>query len=580
METADLPFRLVCGDISGIQSFIYNITNKNASKSLKGRSFYIQLLADTLASELCEATATSPYSVVYTAGGKFYLLVSNTEKSITAIETYKRKMEERLWIEYEGKISVNIASVAFRFSEQGDQVQDEKGREYGIGELWRELAESTSQAKRQRNKELMLDRYDELFTPFGQGGLTHVCAVSGQELQADALVELKNYDDDELTEDAIYISHTVNQQIKLGRQLAGATAIATTDPTADNSIAPGLHTSWVIESNGGKSNKGIPGKCTFQIDFNDSIEFLSVDPQSPDTASAFRLYGGFRNATSINNGRLELKTFEELCTLEDSVSRMGVLRMDVDNLGQLFMTGLSTKDRNFAGLSTLSAAMDLFFSGHLNTIRNNDKYKDCINIIYAGGDDVFAVGHWNKLLEFAIEVRQAFYKYVGCREDLTLSAGLSIVRAKYPISKAADIAGEFEDLAKQHVVEIGNNKYEKDSLCLFGVSINWRHELLFVIEFKNDLIRWINEDKLISRGLLMKFFDYYELSKKDKIQWRWQAAYSLARQVKPGDSSEKIQVINSLKELLFAGSYKKQFNGVNFNSIIVACRWAELLTKN
>ena len=54
------PVLLFCGDVSGIQSFIYNISNKSAMKSLKGRSFYIQLLAETIANEIiaaCKASA-------------------------------------------------------------------------------------------------------------------------------------------------------------------------------------------------------------------------------------------------------------------------------------------------------------------------------------------------------------------------------------------------------------------------------------------------------------------------------------------------------------------------------------------
>ena len=38
-ETA--RWSLVCGDFSGIQKFIYNLTNKGAAKGLRGRSFYV-----------------------------------------------------------------------------------------------------------------------------------------------------------------------------------------------------------------------------------------------------------------------------------------------------------------------------------------------------------------------------------------------------------------------------------------------------------------------------------------------------------------------------------------------------------
>ena len=42
------PYLLIAGDISGIQDFIYDIISKNAAKNLKGRSFYLQLLTESI----------------------------------------------------------------------------------------------------------------------------------------------------------------------------------------------------------------------------------------------------------------------------------------------------------------------------------------------------------------------------------------------------------------------------------------------------------------------------------------------------------------------------------------------------
>src|SRR5690554_7822033 len=90
--------------------------------------------------------------------------------------------------------------------------------------------------------------------------------------------------------------------------------------------------------------------------------------------------------------------------------------MDIDDLGTIFIEGLPENQRNFATHATLSTQLDLFFSGYLNTIRNQDKFKDWVNILYSGGDDVFAIGRWDKTIEFAIEVRNEFKRFVGNRE--------------------------------------------------------------------------------------------------------------------------------------------------------------------
>ncbi len=75
---------LVKGDISGIQDFIFSVSSSKASKSLKGRSFFVQALSKLgirlLQVELGEANTR----VFYDGGGNFYLLSKVPVK--TAIE--------------------------------------------------------------------------------------------------------------------------------------------------------------------------------------------------------------------------------------------------------------------------------------------------------------------------------------------------------------------------------------------------------------------------------------------------------------------------------------------------------------
>ena len=70
-ETAGL---LVSGDLSGIQSFIYTIPSAGALKSLRGRSFYLEILMENIADEILARAGMSRSSLLYTGGGHFYLL--------------------------------------------------------------------------------------------------------------------------------------------------------------------------------------------------------------------------------------------------------------------------------------------------------------------------------------------------------------------------------------------------------------------------------------------------------------------------------------------------------------------------
>jgi len=88
--------------------------------------------------------------------------------------------------------------------------------------------------------------------------------------------------------------------------------------------------------------------------------------------------------------------------------------------------------------------------------------------IYAGGDDVFISGTWNEVVEFGFDVYQCFRAYTGHHSDITLSGGISLAGAKFPLYQAADKAKEAETAAK------GNGRR---SLGLFDQVFKWEEWL-------------------------------------------------------------------------------------------------------
>lgn len=79
-------FLLVGGDISGVQKFLYTLSSKGAAKSLKGRSFYLDLLTETLAKYIVRNLELSKANILFCGGGHFYILApGNSAKKITAL---------------------------------------------------------------------------------------------------------------------------------------------------------------------------------------------------------------------------------------------------------------------------------------------------------------------------------------------------------------------------------------------------------------------------------------------------------------------------------------------------------------
>ena len=147
---------------------------------------------------------------------------------------------------------------------------------------------------------------------------------------------------------------------------------------------------------------------------------------------------------------------------------LGVLRADVDNLGLLFSRGTGTR-RSLSRMAMLSRMMDLFFSGWVHhTLEHppDGKRYDHIYTVYAGGDDLCLVGPWDVVIDFSHYLAEKFAEYVGYNPNVTLSAAITVTKPKYPISTAAQQAGEWLD---HRAKDAGRNR-----LHLFGVTVRWR----------------------------------------------------------------------------------------------------------
>src|SRR5436189_16445 len=86
----------------------------------------------------------------------------------------------------------------------------------------------------------------------------------------------------------------------------------------------------------------------------------------------------------------------------DRAARLRILRMDVDDLGDLFGQRLR-RVTGIAGLAytaALSAALSRFFEGWVGQLcrqANLDSSQGSVYPIYSGGDDLFIVGSWHLL---------------------------------------------------------------------------------------------------------------------------------------------------------------------------------------
>ncbi len=583
------PVQLLCVDLSGIQAYIYNIASTYAAKSLKGRSFSLQLLLDGIARRVIEQTQTTLSHIVYSSGGKFFIILPNTSVINKTLGHLEQAIQQEVWDEFQGNLFVCFGRIAFAYDDKVKQIRadidgqqtmiplgnkeekDASGKIIRIDKgLWSRVADKAVEQKQQKNHELLLnhDRFDTLFGAVGTGGNSQQCAVTGLEGRL-----VKPDPDSELL-----VHQSVEQQISIGEDLIAHTYL-TSGSGQRYRLLQGLTPFSLDDKRPAHLPPGADCCLTLQppTDAKPDTAYIGNDPS---ISYSFRFYGGSRPA--LRSGNKKQKTFEELAgtvrqnsdddnspiitdQCEGKYNRLAVLRMDVDSLGDLFTKGFTPERASFSAYATLSGLLDWFFSGYLNTIRERAEFRDWINIIYSGGDDVFAVGRWDRTIAFADEVQREFKRFAG-RSDLTISAGIQLMRPRFPIGKAADAAGDAEDQAKSYVF----SEQKKNALSLFGLAVNWDKEWPTVLAWKIKLADWLQNGQL-SKGILQKLFEYYEIHRSNPadLSWKWNAAYTLTRHRK----AHNADTIDQLKTLLFADINE---NRIRFEAFAIALRWAEL----
>ena len=271
------------------------------------------------------------------------------------------------------------------------------------------------------------------------------------------------------------------------------------------------------------------------------------------------------------------KTFEEYA--KDSY--LGVLRMDVDGMGKRIQNGFT----DLKDYRAFSQKLSSFFEGEnseLRKIQQKPEYKNDLNIIYAGGDDLFVVGRWNAVLDFAADVHEKFIEHTK-GEGLTISGGMAIVGSKFPIAKAANMSGEAEEKAKEYVC----GDVPKNAICFLGETVSWTDDQFFYVRtMKDELCHQINDNGL-SRGILQKLMLYSDMAQRyqaqcnqtqsnqvqrNDINYIWHSVYYLTRLMTRCNQDSKAYVQELRDKEITKGKE-------HFRLLGLAARWAELETK-
>jgi CRISPR-associated protein Csm1 len=518
---------VVGGDFYGIQDFIFadgGSSRERRSKILRGRSFAVSLFSELAADMLCRAIGIPSISIVLNAAGRFTIIAPNTETARQSVLDVERNINDWLMEISYGEMSMGLVCVEA-------SPQDFVGGNFAA--LWDRLASESAERK---YRKIDLDRFGgavESYLDKFDGSLNRpLCPFCGKRPSS---VELEG---SESSGDAGSTCRICRDHIFLGTNLVKKTRLAITGKEApvwkqsDKLIEPIFGEYQVAFIDGGLRDMARAGHLLKYWDISVDVggevrrdvtaKFINgnVPECTEEALEDKRLAWGDKSAGK----KEELcdrshcgapKTFEHIAAMAlnptDDPDRfcgldaLGILKADVDHLGLLMACGIEPARFTLPRLATLSRQMNWFFAFYLpHLLKTTPEFYD-IYTVFAGGDDLFLIGPWNRIIELAVKLHDMFAEYTCRNEEIRFSAGITLHKTHIPLDKLAHHAES----------ALGKSKGEgRNKVTLFNETVRWDHffELLLI----KDALREWRESKLINSAMLYRLDEIMDMAEREE----------------------------------------------------------------
>lgn len=494
---------LVALDVSGIQRFIFNIATEKAASEVKARSFLVALVPKVLSWRARSSAGLGVESEVLVAAGRSVLAVpeAHLEQVLASLREDARAIRDATG----DTLAIDVASRAL------SKTAFEESGAASFGAAYRELCEGALPIARCRRAD---STSNDFWTP----------VAADQTSLAD-----------------------------LGRMLRSSADRAAVVGVARGSASDGRAFRWAplnisIATGGSLAEVGrqLEGPRLFlQTDGSE----LGTAPDAGDELAALPLAGAWIKA----DGETPLD-FDGLAASAEGDPKLGVLRMDLDSLGESF--GGVTRNKAAADglrdLLALSDAVNLCCGPLADAVTWSPGGPRNVQWILAGGDDLFLVGAWSEVIEVAQAIRGAIVpalKSVAAElaskeaaAKLDISAGLVIAPSGVPLSHLADQAEEQIATAKRPRDTQNGSMVAKAALSWGGLAIGWK-DWGVVLDLARELTQAIRRNH-IARSVLRRLAGIHALwrdaeaakgkegavvdaAKANAQRWLW--AYHLGR---------------------------------------------------
>jgi len=551
----DSGFLLVKGAVSGIQDFIYADVKSEEpgegdkkAKLLRGRSFFVSMLNHTIAEYIVEWMRLEQANVVFVGGGHFNLLLPQTDGIKKQFKELLKQINLKLRQQVGMKLSLPAAAVSCpedfltdfstyyeRLNDLLEQEKQQKHQSYLKSFFFQSAAEPEFEDDVNLGERVPYAKY-----------LIEVTAEPGflGELAGAAKKDL-----------------VVRSLAQFGKFILMPKRAETPSELAEFLTAHGE----LLK----KQAKYIKIICLNDTNFLKPLKDLK-ELELP-IGYGFRFVG---NYTPKVNDRVMM--FEELAGINQNgqalnYSQLGVMRLDIDDLGAIFAKGLEPGS-NFDRMACLSRELQLFFAGYFNHLAA----KNHMYVTYSGGDDAFVIGSWINVLHFADKLHRDFRRFVCHNEHITLSGGIFMCHPNYPIVRfAKDAERLLDEEAKTYGIK--NNRVGKNAVRVFEHTIEWpryRKMMEFTgrleaVTASDDEEVAVKEGDKIRRSLVRRLLNMIQSAREeDEFNFFMHTArlhglmarQGMGHQKLYGSKEEQLSEANHLvKELLQSSQYRDAF---------------------
>jgi CRISPR-associated protein Csm1 len=479
-------------DLSGIQSFIFDVPSQGASKELKSRSFYVYALTHIAESYLRENFPEN-FDLIYNGGGNlFAFLHAEEEHLMVKILEFQSFFENESLFPFIGYVKAGESS----FKETMNAI----GKKMAISKLQKPCS----------------------FRPFDVA---------------------RSHEWKEFTEKLVGAKSC---KIQKGR------------------------TDYI---NGFNSDSITKAGFTLQLIFDEKE--TQNEEHTFNKSMLNKLPLGENNKTIVDFDTIAQKARAE----RGADDKLAALKMDVDNLGYLFRN----KERN--EYDTISKGIEKFFSETIyENMLKTEIESGNVYPVFAGGDDCFLIGGWDKIFGLVGQIQDAFYQFqerlreqFSIINEVTISAGVVVCNPNFPMVRLAEEA--------EYALELAKNE-GKNRIAVFGEVLTWK-EFNSVEKIAEEL-KFLVTEKGESRTLLERVkssdIGFRSLQERaiNRNQIDFPKVYRLKyylRNVKKEDNRKKIEAMFKEYEADLLNDFLGKTSQTNPAKFPVAARWAELLTK-